>query len=175
MPAHNVGVSPRQPSRADVSPSAADAPTADARFEQLRRWSTLLDDVFRIPGTNIRFGWDPVVGLIPGLGELASPLFTAAILAQSWRMRIPRIVLVRMVLNAAIDAALSLVPVLGNLADIGWRANRRNMRLLERHAVAGLPARRGDRLFVFGVLAALALLAMVPVVLTAWVLWRFGL
>lgn len=158
-----------------MSPSETPRPAPDPRFEQFRKWSILLDDVFRIPGTNIRFGWDPIVGLIPGLGELASPLFTAAILVQSWRMRIPRVVLVRMVFNAVIDAVLSLVPILGNLADIGWRANRRNMRLLERHAVAGLPARRGDKLFVFGILIALVLLAMVPVVAVAWVLWTFGM
>jgi hypothetical protein len=166
----NGRVSPRLPQRVEPPASAL-----DPRFEQFRKWSTLLDDVFRIPGTNIRFGWDPIVGLIPGLGELASPLFTAAILAQSWRMRIPRIVLVRMVFNALIDAVLSAVPIIGNLADIGWRANRRNMRLLERHAVPGLPARRGDRLFVFGVLVALLLLAAVPIVVVGWVLWRFGL
>ncbi len=147
----------------------------DPRVEQLRRWSVLLDDAFRIPLTNIRFGWDPLVGLVPGLGDVASPLFTAAVLVQAWRLRVPKVVQVRMLMNAGFDALLGLVPIAGNLADIGWRANRRNMALLERHAVPGTPPRRGDVVFVAGVLVALAALAALPLVLTIAIIWRIGL
>lgn len=139
--------------------------TPTRQFEHLRRWSYLLDSAFRIPGTNIRFGWDPVIGLIPGLGDLSSPAFAALLLLQGMHMRVPRIVQARMVLNAAIDALLGVVPILGNIADVGWKANVRNMALLERHAQPGVPPRRTDVLFVYAVLIALVFVALAPALL----------
>lgn len=150
-------------------------PSDDRDFHHLRRWSHLLDTVFRIPGTNIRFGWDPILGLVPGLGDLSSPIFAAALLLQARRMRVPRIVLLRMLLNAGIDAVLGFVPVLGNLADIGWKANTRNMALLERHAEPGVPPRTADRVFVYGVLALLVLASLTPILLLAWIISRLPL
>jgi hypothetical protein len=147
----------------------------DPRVERLRQWSVLLDRAFRIPGTPIRFGWDPIVGLIPGLGDVASPLFTAAVLLQARRMRIPRIVQARMIINAMVDAALGFVPILGNIVDVGWKANIANMRLLERHAVPGLPPRRGDKAFVYGALALLGLVTLLPLALVIWLLFQVPL
>lgn len=149
-------------------------PSADPRFERLRHWSVLLDSAFRIPGTRIRFGWDPIIGLIPGIGELTSPVFAAAILLQARRMRLPRIVQMRMLINALVDALLGFVPILGNIADIGWRANTWNMRMLERHAVPGALPTRGDKLFVFGILALLLAATLLPIVLLLWALSRFA-
>lgn len=143
----------------------------DARhFERLRRWSYLLDSAFRIPGTNIRFGWDPIVGLLPGVGDLSSPLFAVLLLTQALRMRVPRIVLARMVINAGIDALLGLLPVIGNILDVGWKANVRNMALLERHAEPGVPPRRSDVVFVYGVIVLLVFLAMLPALLLLWII-----
>lgn len=144
--------------------------TTAPQFERLRRWSYLLDSAFRIPGTNIRFGWDPIVGLIPGIGDLSSPAFAALLLTQALRMRVPRIVMGRMLINAGVDALLGFVPVLGNIVDVGWKANARNMALLERHAEPGVPPRRSDVLFVYGVIILLAFIAMLPAVLLLWVL-----
>lgn len=146
--------------------------TPASQFEHLRRWSYLLDSVFRVPGTNIRFGWDPIIGLIPGLGDLSSPVFAALLLMQAMRMRVPRIVQLRMLFNAGIDAMLSFVPVLGNLVDVAWKANTRNMALLERHAQPGVAPRRSDVLFVYGVIILLVFVALVPVLLLAWVVGR---
>src|SRR4030095_7965267 len=102
----------------------------------LRKWSVLLDSAFRVPGTNLTFGLDPILGLIPGLGDLTSPLFAAVLRLHAVRMRIPRVVQVRMLINAAIDVLIGLIPVLGDLFDFGWKANVRNLALLERHAHA---------------------------------------
>lgn len=146
--------------------------TPASQFEHLRRWSYLLDSVFRVPGTNVRFGWDPIIGLIPGLGDLSSPVFAALLLMQAMRMRVPRIVQLRMLFNAGIDAMLSFVPVLGNLVDVAWKANTRNMALLERHAQPGVAPRRSDVLFVYGVIILLVFVALVPVLLLAWVVGR---
>jgi hypothetical protein len=142
-------------------------PTHDA----LRRWAVLLDSAFRIPGTNIRFGLDPLVGFFPGLGDLASPIFTVALLLEGGRRRLPPVVLVRMVLNAAIDMVLGLLPLLGDLADVAWKANLRNLALLERHAAApGSKPTPGDYLFVYLCIVAVIAIALVPVLLVAWLI-----
>lgn len=144
-------------------------------LEALRRWAVLLDSIFRVPGTRIRFGVDALLGLVPGLGDLASPIYTAAILLEGFRMRVPAIVQARMVLNAAIDMGVGLVPLLGDLVDIAWKANLRNLALLERHARPGIPPTRGDYSFVFVCLGLVALIALVPFVLIVWLLSRFSL
>lgn len=142
----------------------------DKYLERLRHWSWLLDQAFRIPGTNIRFGWDVIVGLIPGVGELSSPVFGVLILTQAYRMGVPRLVQARMVINAVVDALLGLVPGLGNVADIFWKANAWNMRLLERHAQPGARHSRFDGVFVWGFVLALMAAAIVPVAVAVWLL-----
>ena len=147
----------------------------DPQIERLRQWSYLLDQAFRIPGTNVRFGWDVIVGLVPGLGDLSSPLFGALILVQAYRLRVPRLVQARMVLNALVDALLGLVPGIGNIADVFWKANSWNMRLLERHARPGIPPSRADAVFVWSILALLLVAALIPLVLTALAaVWLFS-
>jgi hypothetical protein len=141
------------------------------RLAQLRRWATLLDSAFRIPGVNVRFGLDALIGLIPGIGELTTPAFTMLLLATGVRMRVPIVVLLRMVLNAAVDALIGLVPVVGDLTDIGWKANLRNLELLERHAVPGTPVARADKVVVAvgaGLIALLALVTVGAILLAVW-------
>ena len=141
------------------------------RLDALRRWAVLLDSVFRVPGTRIRFGFESIAGLVPGLGDIASPLFTAALLVEGLRRRLPLVVQARMVLNAAIDVAIGLVPLLGDLADVAWKANLRNLALLERHAARpGLPPTRADYIFVAICLAVVAVVAILPILLLAWVI-----
>jgi hypothetical protein len=141
----------------------------------LRRWAVLLDSAFRVPGTGIRFGLDAVIGLVPGIGDLSTPVFAAVLLLQGVRMRLPLVVQARMVLNAGIDLLIGLVPVLGDLADIGWKANLKNLELLERHARPGLPPSRGDYLFVGVCVGLLVLIAVVPFALAIWLLSRWRL
>jgi hypothetical protein len=134
----------------------------------LRRWALLLDSRFRIPGTEIRFGIDPLLSLIPGLGDLASPIFATLLIVQGLHQRVPKIILLRMLANALIDAAIGIVPIAGTVADIFWRANIRNLELLERYARPGLKPSRADYLFVFGIVAVFGMIVMVPVVLAIW-------
>jgi hypothetical protein len=142
-------------------------------LDALRRWAILLDSRFRVPGTTIRFGLDAIVGLIPGIGDISTPVFAALLLVQAVRMRLPLVVQARMVFNAGLDMLMGLVPILGDLADVGWKANLRNLALLERHARPGVAPRRGDYLFVGLCLALLALIAIAPAVLIVWLLSRF--
>jgi hypothetical protein len=139
--------------------------------EWLRDWARRLDSQFRIPGTSIRFGLDPILSLIPGLGDLASPIFTVLLLVQAVGQRVPRVVLMRMALNALIDAVIGAIPLVGNVGDIFWRANTRNLALLERHAHAGRPPDRADYLFVFAIAAVFGLVLVIPFLLAIWLTW----
>lgn len=142
-------------------------------IEGLRRWAILLDSHFRLPGTPIRFGLDAILGLVPGLGDMSTPVFAGLLLIQAVRMRLPLVVQARMVLNAGLDMLLGLVPVLGDLVDVAWKANLRNLALLERHARPGTQPSRADYVFVGICLAVLAVMAVLPLVVLGWLLSRF--
>lgn len=143
-------------------------------LERLRTLQRLLDSAFRIPGTNIRFGWDAIVGLVPWAGDVATGLLACAFLVQANQMRLPRIVQLRMLINVAIDILIGFVPVAGDVADVFWRANTRNLALLERHAREPQPARPGDWLFVFGIVAALFALLSLPLLVVYWIVRSLG-
>ena len=112
------------------------------RLESLRRWAVVLDSLFRVPGTSVRFGLDAIVGLVPGIGDLRLPRLHRADSARRPAAARAAVVQARMVLNAALDMGIGLVPLLGDIADVAWKANLRNLALLERHAH---PARRRAR------------------------------
>ena len=149
---------------------------SDARtLAALRRWSVLLDSAFRVPGTQMTFGLDPIIGLIPILGDLTTPIFAGLLLLHAVRLKIPRVVQLRMVLNAAIDLAVGLIPVAGDLFDFGWKANVKNLALLERYAHVGSRASAGDWLFVSIVMGLLAAAVVIPILFAAWLLSHFSL
>ena len=141
----------------------------------LRKWSVLLDSAFRVPGTNLTFGLDPILGLIPGIGDLTTPFFAALLLVHAVRLRIPRVVQLRMLINAAIDLTIGFVPFIGDAFDFGWKANVRNLALLERYARPGSRASRGDWVFVLVAIGALVAVALIPLFFTAWLLSQFRL
>ena len=134
-------------------------------LETLRRWARVFDSQFRIPGTQIRFGLDPILGLIPGLGDVASPVFSLFFIWHGVRLGVPKIVLARMVLNVLIDSGVGAVPVLGDLFDFGWKANAWNLALLERHALPGRRPTSGDYLFVTVCALVIFVAALVPILL----------
>lgn len=145
----------------------------DVTLAWLRAWAVLLDAKFRIPGTQIRFGIDPLLSLIPGIGDLASPLFATLMMVQGLHQRVPKVILLRMLGNALLDAVVGIVPVAGSVADIFWRANVRNLALLERYARPGPQPSRGDYMFVFGIVAVFGMVVIVPVMLTIWLTGLF--
>jgi len=137
-------------------------------LDALRKVAHLLDSAFVVPGTSYRVGLDPILGLVPGLGDLVSPLFTIGILWQARELAIPRVVLLRMILNVAIDSLLGAVPVVGDLFDFAWKANNKNLALVERHAQEERTAPAGDWLFVGLTVASLLFLAIIPFVIVGW-------
>jgi len=149
---------------------------SDARtLAALRKWSVLLDSAFRVPGTKMTFGLDPILGLIPGLGDLTTPLFAGLVLLHAVRLKIPRVVQLRMVMNAAIDVAIGIIPVVGDFFDFGWKANVKNLALLERHAHPGSRATASDWWFVSLVIGLLAAAVLIPLIFAVWLLSHFSL
>jgi hypothetical protein len=128
----------------------------DQDVELLARW---MDNVFEIPGTKIRFGLDAIIGLVPGIGDALTALVSMYILKVAARRGVPRVVLLRMSSNLAIDYVVGSLPVVGDIFDVYWKANIKNVDLLRRHALAEPSAARhgsaGDWLFVGGLIAAL--------------------
>ena len=86
-----------------------------ARLAALRRLAELLDSAFIVPGTTYRIGLDPIIGLVPWVGDLVSPVFTIALLWQARDVRVPKVVLARMIFNAAVDGIIGAIPFAGDL------------------------------------------------------------
>jgi hypothetical protein len=161
--------------RPDVSNPSTDE--VDAELQMLADW---LDSVFRIPGTRIRFGLDAILGLLPGFGDTLSSIISLYILHASHRYGVPRITMARMGLNTALDWIVGIVPFAGDVFDVYWKANQRNVALLRRH-LRHTPeerrkASRGDTLFVFGMIVVLLAVLVGCITLAVMaVRWLVGL
>jgi hypothetical protein len=115
--------------------SARTVDDLEARVERLDRLSRLLDTAFVIPGTGIRFGVDAIIGIIPGVGDWAGLALSSLIVIQAARIGIPPALLARMIGNVVFEGVIGYVPIAGDVIDVFWRANRRNMALLREHLV----------------------------------------
>ena len=125
----------------------------DLRWLERAAW--LLDDAIRVPILNRRIGLDPLLGLFPGAGDTVAALMAATTLVSALKNGVPGITIARMGINIGVDYLIGLVPLLGDLFDFGFKANRRNLELLRRHAAVARNASRGDYLVVGGVLLGL--------------------
>lgn len=138
--------------------SSLGAPNGSLRRVQVL--ATVLDDAIRIPGTNFRIGIDPLVGLMPGLGDLLGGAASLYILIEAARAGAPASVLLRMAANVGIDTVVGSIPVLGDLFDFGWKSNTRNARLLARHLEEPAGTKRASTLIVAGVLVATSVIVV---------------
>jgi hypothetical protein len=103
------------------------------RIARIDALATLLDTAFILPGTNIRFGFDAMIGLVPGIGDAITTLMSLYIVREARELGAPRHLIARMLVNVALDGVIGAVPLLGDAFDVMWRANRRNMALLQGH------------------------------------------
>ncbi len=151
---------------------------ASTSVQRLRSLTRVLDDLLPIPGTRFRFGLDPIIGLVPGLGDAVGAVFSALILLAGARMGAPAVVLLRMAGNIALDTLVGAIPVLGDAFDFGFKANRRNLALLERWERAPAATVRRSRLLlaalVLLLLALLAGAALAGYLLLRWLATRLG-
>ena len=135
----------------------------------------LLDQRFTIPGTSIRVGLDPILGLIPGIGDALANIAGSAILIIAVQLNVPKIVLIRMGLNVAANALIGAIPILGDIFSIWFRSNAKNADLLERYV--GSERRRAgldDWLFVAGIISAVVLIGFGIIWAIVWVIGWLG-
>jgi len=140
--------------------SAGARETSSRRLAALARFAELLDSGIRIPGTQLRFGLDPLIGLIPGVGDAAGAVLAGWILVEAVRLGASRATLVRIAGNIALDAGLGAVPLIGDIFDFAWKANVRNVTLLERHLRDPARAMRADRSFVAFVIGGITVVTL---------------
>ena len=126
---------------------------------RLRALARMLDSAIPIPGTGIRLGLDSIVGLVPGVGDLAGSVMSGYIVLAAARMGVTPAVVARMILNLGVDTVVGSVPLLGDLFDVGYRANMRNAALLDRHLAEPVAVRRSSRLAVLAAVGGIVLLA----------------
>lgn len=140
----------------------------------VRALARLLDAAVGIPGTKFRVGLDALIGLVPGVGDLAGAAMSGYIILSAARLGAPKPVLFRMILNVAIDSVVGSIPVLGDLFDAGWRANTRNTALLDRHLESPVQAKKTSIGMMIGVAALLVLLAIGAIALTIAIVKGIG-
>lgn len=144
------------------------APNEPTALTQVRRLAQFLDTSIPLP-FGARIGWEAVIGLVPGLGDGVGALFSVYIVVQAARLGASPAVLGRMLGNVALEALVGAVPLLGDVFDAAFKANVRNVRLLEQHLNAPHATRRASRAWVLGIVAALGVLLAVTLVLAYFV------
>jgi hypothetical protein len=129
------------------------------QFEPVFRWLALImDELLRFPGTKFRFGLDPLIGLIPGLGDTTSAFVSAVTLIHAARRGLPKILLARMSLNILINELIGIIPGIGDAFSFWFKSNTRNYKLLQQHVAAPHRSPRSDWVFVAVVLGLLFLI-----------------
>jgi len=126
-----------------------------ASIQRLRKFSRLLDNAIPIPGTTYRIGLDPILGLVPGVGDFVGTALSAYIVIEAARLGVPRATLGRMVFNILLEGLVGAVPVLGDLFDFAWKANTQNIALLDAHLHVPYESKKANRWFIFLLLAGL--------------------
>ncbi len=133
----------------------------------------LMDSQFKIPGTNIRFGFDALIGLVPGVGDFSTFLVSGAMLMILAKNGASGYILSRMVLNVTLDALIGSIPVLGDIFDVAFKANQRNMRLMHEHYVEGRHKGGAWKLFIPLLLVLLVVVGGIVWVSYALLSWLF--
>ena len=151
--------------------SLSELPTHSASsLKRLRQISHLLDNAIPVPGTKVRFGLDPILGLLPGGGDMAGGLMSVYIVFEGARMGVPAVTIGRMGFNIVLDLLTGTVPVVGDLFDVTWKANSQNVALLEKHMAAPEPSKLSDRIFAAVVIVALIALVIGMAALSVWLI-----
>lgn len=157
-------------------PTKGELPADLEKIRSLVRW---MDSSFRIPGTNFTFGWDPIIGLVPVLGDIVDFLISAFILLALVRNGASGKVILKMLLNVGIDTLASAIPVFGNIFDFAYKANERNLQLATEHYLEGKHEGSATSILL-PVLGGLAIIFITIISLSIWIFvemiqWLTGL
>lgn len=143
--------------------------------EPLFKWLALIMDEFiRVPGTKFKFGLDPLIGLLPGVGDTSSALVSAFALIQAARLGVPKVLLARMSLNILINELIGIVPVIGDAFSFWFKSNARNYQIIKNHVAAPSVARRSDWIFVVAVLAVLCGIVFCGLLISLFILQQIA-
>jgi len=157
-------------------PAAAPATfDADERLRWVERVARLMDSQFRLPGTRFRFGLDPLLGLVPIVGDLSSTAVSVVLLLTMLRHGASGAVVVRMALNILLDTIVGAIPILGNVFDFAYKSNERNVALLRRHYAEGRHSGSGKGLIALVLVTFLVVFGLVAwgsIALLSW-LWHY--
>jgi hypothetical protein len=137
--------------------------------EHLDYIAALLDDMFRIPGTQIRFGLDAIIGWIPGIGDAASGVASFLIVFAAWRRGVQAVTLVRMIANVLLETTLGAIPVAGDVFHVFWKANRRNYKLLVREREQPGASGKRDWMFLAVILLTAIAAVGIPIFILIWI------
>ena len=132
----------------------------DSQVRTARALARVLDSAVGIPGTPIRIGLDAILGLIPGGGDVAAAALSGYIVLTAARRGVPTPVIARMLVNVLADTAIGSIPILGDLFDVAFKSNQKNVELLERHDRSPGTVRRQSKGVVVAVVAAIAIIAL---------------
>ncbi|WP_339733546.1 DUF4112 domain-containing protein [uncultured Gimesia sp.] len=134
MPLHIKNISPPLTSKRFKSATGNTYRTERAdRMARFERLTHFLDDAIKLPGTNLRIGWDTLIGIVPGLGDMISATLSGYLIYEAKQLGVSRWVLARMIGNVALDSLIGAIPLLGDVFDAFFKSNRRNSRLLKKH------------------------------------------
>jgi hypothetical protein len=148
---------------------------ASASLEPLFRWLALIMDNFLpVPGTKLRFGLDPIIGLLPGIGDVTSAIISAVAFVHAARCGVPKILLARLAMNILINELVGIIPGLGDAFSFWFKSNVRNYELLRRYSAAPARSRRSDWIFVIAVLGLLFAIVCAGLIVTVLVLEAIG-
>lgn len=142
--------------------------------EHLDYIAALLDDIFRIPGTKIRFGLDALIGWVPGIGDAMAGIASFLIVFAAWRRGVQSITLVRMIANVLLETTLGAIPVAGDVFHVFWKANRRNYRLLIREREQPGSNTGRDWMFLAIILFTVIAAAGIPIAMLIWILRSYS-
>ena len=146
-----------------------------AQLDPLFKWVALvMDELLRFPGTRFRFGLDPLIGLLPGFGDLISALISGSTLIYAARCGLPKILLTRMSLNVLINELVGIIPGIGDAFSFWFKSNVRNYKLLQSHLAAPTRPRKSDWVFVGAILGLLVLIVAAGLVASFFVLRALG-
>ncbi len=155
--------------------NAYQTPLPDNRLRWVEKLSYLLDEQFRVPGTKFRFGLDPIMNLIPFLGDMSGFLVSAALVLTMARNGASSRIVSLMAVNIVLDATIGAIPVIGQIFDFFYKANSRNIKLLKEHYQEGKHQGSGTGVLVGALLLLFVLFALVVFVIWQLLQWLIGL
>ncbi|MFN0212958.1 MAG: DUF4112 domain-containing protein [Saprospiraceae bacterium] len=141
----------------------------DPELSRLESLSKLMDNQFRVPGTQLRFGLDGIIGLIPYMGDMAGFVVSGFLMRTMMKRGASPLLMIRMLVNYVLDAVVGIIPFLGDLFDFGFKANRRNVTLLKNYYADGKAKPDATRSMAF-----LGLLFFALFIVLIWLVWKLA-